>query len=270
MYHHVSPSPGLVTVSPEMFARQMEYIHRAGYETLSTDRFLAFLKGRGNVPAKSVLITFDDGYLDNFVHAFPVLKQYGLQAVIFLVTGWIGDGPTRSCASNFDGSTLPPTPDHRECKAAIRSGRADEVMLRWSEVKVMAASGAVEFHSHTHRHIRWDHEYPDAAKRLGVLEADLRESREVLHQRLGKPSVHLCWPWGCFDSSYQQLARNAGFEVQYTVAKGINVRGGNPEHVARVVVKDRSGFWFASRLWMYRHSLIGAAYARLLRERDAG
>ncbi len=265
MYHHVSPCPGLVTVSPGTFVRQMEYVRRAGYTALNTDRFLAFLKGRETVPAKSVLITFDDGYLDNYVHAFPVLEKLGLHAVIFVVTGWVGDGPVRPSAAEGDNRSLPPTPNHRDCKAAIRFGRADEVMLRWSEIETMEASGAVEIHSHTHRHVRWDQEHLEVEKRLAVVKKDLSESRDILQKRLGKRSEHLCWPWGYFEPAYQEVAREVGFAVQYTIFKGVNMAGSDPARVPRVVVKDRPGFWFATRLWIYRHSFAGRLYARLLR-----
>lgn len=65
------------------------------------------------MPAKSVLITFDDGNLDNDVYAFPTQKKLGLHDVIFLVTGWISSGPARTCVgSTTAGAVLPPTPNH--------------------------------------------------------------------------------------------------------------------------------------------------------------
>ena len=91
MYHHISPKPGLVTCSPENFRAQMEWLAKNGWKTLSTATFATALAS-GQLPKKSVLITFDDGYLDNWIYAHPVLQEFGLQATIFLITGWIGDG----------------------------------------------------------------------------------------------------------------------------------------------------------------------------------
>lgn len=85
MYHHVSPTPGLITVSPAHFAAQMRWLKRQGYTTLKLDALAGFLAGEP-VPAKSVVVSFDDGYLDNWVYAHPVLEQYGLHAVLFLIT----------------------------------------------------------------------------------------------------------------------------------------------------------------------------------------
>src|ERR1700739_1037964 len=75
MYHHVSPNPGLVTVSPETVAAQMAWLQKAGYHALPAAEFLDFLQGRTKVSRRSVLIPFDDGYLDNFVYAFPSMQQ---------------------------------------------------------------------------------------------------------------------------------------------------------------------------------------------------
>ena len=170
MYHHVSPAPGLVTVSPATFRAQMSWLARHGYRSVGADDLAAFLEGQA-LPAKSVMITFDDGYLDNWVHAHPVLAELGLSATLFVVTGWLGDGPVRPYAGQRE--TPPACPDHRTCMERIRADAADEVMLRWSEVEAMRAAGTFEFHSHTHTHTRWDKQVADPAERDRRLGADL-------------------------------------------------------------------------------------------------
>jgi peptidoglycan/xylan/chitin deacetylase (PgdA/CDA1 family) len=268
MYHHVSPSPGLVTVSPEIFSEHMEYLARAGYTTLRADEFVDFLQGRRSVPAKSVLITFDDGYLDNYVHAYPVLQRLGLHAVIFTVTGWIGDGPPRPHAGQ-PGAELPHCPSHRDCKLAIQEGRADSVMVRWSEIEAMERSGAIEVHSHTHSHVRWDKTYA-AAERLAQLEQDLIASRDVLRSRLGRASPHLCWPWGHREAGYRETAEKVGYMVQYTVDNGINTPGTDPREIRRLAVKERGARWLASRLFIYRHPTLARLYLGVRKTGNAG
>lgn len=100
------------------------------------------------LPRKSFMITFDDGYLDNWFRAWPVLKEYNLHTHIFLITGLIGDGKVRYRQKREYS--------HRDCEQLIADNRSDEVMLRWSEVREMRDSGLVEFHLHTHSHKRWD------------------------------------------------------------------------------------------------------------------
>jgi peptidoglycan/xylan/chitin deacetylase (PgdA/CDA1 family) len=263
MYHHVSPEPGLVTVSPENFERQMEQVRDAGYTALSADQFLQFLAGTADVPSKALLITFDDGYLDNFVYGFPILQRHGLRAIIFAVTGWISNGEIRPHAGTANSAELLPTPNHKVCKAAIREGRADDVMLRWSEIRHMEKAGVVEVHSHTHTHQRWDQEFSEPRARLAALEQDLYCSRDALRSCLNRASEHLCWPWGYTEPGYSEIASKAGFHAQYTVRKGINVRGSDPQAVSRIVVKDRSDRWILNRLWLFRHSFTGRIYTRL-------
>lgn len=258
MYHHVSPSPGLITVRPSTFEMQMAHLAYNGYTTLTAEQLFDFLQGEKQVPRKSLVITFDDGYLDNYVYAFPILKRFGLHGIIFATTGWIGDGPARNHAGE-DGE-LPPCPDHRSCKAAIASGKADSVMLRWSEIALMEESGAVEIHSHTHSHIRWDQQIPAKDQCLAALASDLAESRETLHTFLGKDSRHLCWPWGFFDSAYQAVAEKAGFVAQYSTSPHINSPTTDPRNIGRFVVKDRADGWLARRLWLYSHPWIGNLY----------
>jgi hypothetical protein len=101
---------------------------------------------------------------------------------------------------------------------AIAVGKADEVMLRWSEIERMQADGCIETHSHTHSHVHWDQLHADQGERLAALEQDLLRSREALHRRLGGSNAHLCWPWGYFEPEYQAIASKLGFINQYTVA----------------------------------------------------
>lgn len=260
MYHHVTPAPGLVTVSPDTFRAQMAWLARHGYRSVGVTDLAAFFAGQP-LPAKSVMITFDDGYLDNWVYAHPVLAEFGLSATLFVVTGWLGEGAPRPHAGQREAPAA--CPGHRDCMARIQSGAADEVMLRWSEVDAMRAAGTFEFHSHTHTHTRWDKQIADPLERSAHLAADLLLSRQTLTQRLGDASAHLCWPQGYHDADYRRVAADAGFTHLYTVEKRANLPGDDPQHIGRVVVKDKAGPWFASRLWLYRQGLLGRAYVAL-------
>lgn len=254
MYHHVSPSPGLVTVSPSCFREHMAKIAREGWQTIGVAELERFFAGEP-LPRRSVMITFDDGYLDNFIHAHPVLQEFGLKAVLFLVTGWPGSGPVRQ------GTQV--CPDHGECKRMIATGEADRVIVRWSEVEVMQAAGSFEFHSHTHSHRRWDRELPQGAERCAALAADLVRSRETLSARLGHGSRHLCWPQGYFEPDYLAVAASAGFDHLYTTEPTVNRLGGDAQHIGRVVTKEKSGAWLGRRLGIYASPLLGDLYSRL-------
>lgn len=262
MYHHVGPRPGLVTVSPASFRAHMAWIAANGWRTVGCDDLAGFIAG-SSLPAKSVLLTFDDGYLDNYVHAWPVLREFGLHAAIFLVTGWLGDGPVRCPAG---AGETPDCPDHRGCKVAIAAGDADRVMLRWSEVAAMGRDGTCEFHSHTDSHRRWDRELTDRAARRAALAEDLGVSRrrlgERLGERLGSASPHLCWPQGYYDDDYLATARAAGFTHCYTTETGV-VRGHSDAlRIPRIVAKEAPAAWLGRRLRLFTAPLLGDLYAR--------
>ncbi len=81
--------PGMVSASPEEFEWQLDYVRRR-FSVISIDDLAAFVTGRGSLPPRPALITFDDGYRDNYTNALPALRERGLPAVIFLLTGAMG------------------------------------------------------------------------------------------------------------------------------------------------------------------------------------
>lgn len=263
MYHHISPNPGSITTSPANFARQMRWLARQGWHTLSAEEFAAYLHD-GKAPRKSIVLTFDDGYLDNWVYAHPVLAEYGLKAWMFLVTDWVGDGVVRPHAGlGALGTPLPETPDHSQCKAILAAGQTDAVIVRWSEVEAMKKAGTFEFHSHTHTHTRWDLACVSASEKRERLAQDLQTSRATLKQQLGEVSPHLCWPQGYFDSDYLEVGSEAGFRYFYTTdARGQNLPGQNPSHIYRIAIKNRGALQFGNRVWLARSPTAGPIYNR--------
>jgi peptidoglycan/xylan/chitin deacetylase (PgdA/CDA1 family) len=258
MYHHVTPAGGMIATTPSVFAEQIARLAQAGYTSLTAAQFAAYLAG-AKVPVKSVLITFDDGYLNNWVHAHPILQRHGMHAVLFVVTSWVGEGLVRPYAGQ-PGAQLA-CPDHVESKRLIAQGHSDLVMLRWSELQAMEKAGTFEIHSHTHTHTRWDQECAQdpQAKRMRIMQ-ELHHSREAL-ARHGMASEHLCWPQGYFDNDYVEAARAAGFSYFYTTdAYGQNRPGGNPQHIYRFAVSNCAGSWLNRRIWLARSPLCGPSY----------
>lgn len=287
MYHHVTPAGGMICTTPDLFDDQMAGLARAGYTSLTAQAFADFLAG-GDAPEKSVLITFDDGYLNNWVYAHPILKRHGMNAVLFAVTGWIGEGPCRPflgadatistgvtvssgatastdvIASTHEASTqLPFCPDHAQCKRTIAAGDADSVMARWSELAAMQTAGTFEVFSHTHTHTRWDLTCAKAREKRTRIDDELVRSRKLLKERLGVEGPHLCWPQGYFDADYLAAASAAGFTHLYTTDPwGQNRPFNDPGHIYRFAVRNKGADWLLKRLWLTAHPVLGPIYHR--------
>ena len=91
-YHNVnySDKPRMNSVSPENFAKQMAYLHQHGYQVIPFSELVNSIREKKPCPKKSVVITLDDGYEDNYTNAFAVLKEYHFPAIIFIVTDVVG------------------------------------------------------------------------------------------------------------------------------------------------------------------------------------
>lgn len=257
MYHHVTPSGGSLSCSVKNFESQMRFLAKHGYTTLTGEQFAGFLKGEA-VPNKSVLLTFDDGYLNNYEYAHPILQKYNMHALMFLITQYIHAGPIRPTMLN--GADLVNSPGHYECKELIAQGRANEVMLRWDEVRAMQQANTFEFHSHTHTHIRWDKEIDNSNKNNKIRE-DILQSQVEFKEHLGGISDHLCWPQGYFDDDYVSIAKELGFNHLYTTdAYGMNKAHGPADYIYRIAVRNRPGLWLGQRLWLATHARLGPLY----------
>lgn len=124
-----------------LFEDRLELLGRKGFKTVFWDDVFAHMAGSRQLSGRSVMLTFDDGYLDNWVFVFPLLKRYGMRATIFVTTDFIEpDGPPRPTLENVWNGSL----------------RADQLhaagFLRPSEIRSMVQSGLVDIQSHASTH----------------------------------------------------------------------------------------------------------------------
>lgn len=251
MYHHVSSHKGaLVTISPENFESHIKYLAQNGYKTLSLDEFLAFKKGELELPKKSVLITFDDGWIDNYLVAYPILKKYGVKATIFVITDWV-----ERAFEDKRVSDEMYIPNHREGKKLAYEEPSSAVM-NWDDLVVMQELISVGSHSNAH-----DNE------ELGMDEwrDDLAISKLLLKTRLGLDTKHLCWPRGNYTDELIDVAHGLGFEALYTTKRGVNTADGDASEIKRISVKDKDAKWLAGQLKIFSSPLLGGLYARFKR-----
>lgn len=253
MYHHVSAHKGsLVTMTPQNFESQMRYLAKSGYKTLTLKEFFEFKKGALELPKKSVLLTFDDGWIDNFLVAYPILKKYSLKATIFVVTDWIERSSEDKRASNDIY-----IPNHNEGKRLAYDEPASAVM-NWDDLSEMRDSSLVDIASHSNAH---DNES------LGLDEwrDDLALSKTLLAHNLGECAPHLCWPRGKYTKELIEVAASLGFETLYTTKRGVNTADGDTSEIKRIAVKDKGAGWLSRILWLYSSPRLEGFYARFKR-----
>ncbi|EFQ8898169.1 polysaccharide deacetylase family protein, partial [Salmonella enterica] len=172
-----------------------------------------------------------------------------------LVTSLISDGPVRIPAGE-------PVYSHDECQMLVKQGRADEVMLRWSEVWEMHLSGLVEFHSHTHTHRRWDQK-PVSRNPSDLLRVDILLSRKRMREMLGYCSQHLCWPEGWYCSDYIHVAEELGFTYLYTTERRMNNPVIGSQRIGRINAKERKNVgWLKRRLFYHTTPGFSSLLAR--------
>ena len=202
MYHRVNDAlePSDLVVGTETFRQQMEYLHKNGFKVINIDEMADKLKDPAYKPdGKDVMITFDDGYRDNFLNAYPVLKEYGFPAVIFLTAGMVGTDKKRPRYAGM------PSPD----------------MLSWEEVREMAKNG-ITFGAHTVDHPHLDRVDSEEAKK------EIFGSKEIITHYL-QPATYnrmsFCYPYGDYNIKVKDIVKETIFDCAFSINPGTNAPG---------------------------------------------
>ena len=248
-YHHINEHRGdTVTVSPDYFEGQLKYLADHGYESIFLDNLLAYLNEKRPLSGRTVVLTFDDGYFDNWLYAFPLLKRYRMKATIFVIT---------SLAKDKHSGLIPDIPPHSETRPAAVLGKGpSDYYLSWAEMREMEASGLVDIQSHTHNHRRLDSPDVDYQKELSL-------SKKLIDENLKKDCLFISWPWGIGGDEVIALARRLGYRGAVTTKKGPNTPGSAPMRIKRFDTEKGNLTWFSRRLLIYSHPAIARVYSAL-------
>ena len=207
MYHSVASGTGTpgwrYAVSMQRFRAQLDLLQGEGWHTHRLDELAA-----KPLPARSVVITFDDGYQDNFV-AFNELARRGMKASWFVVSRDIG----RNAGWQGPGSQQLP-------------------LLEAAQLCEMHAAG-MEIGSHSHTHCRLTECGEDA------LAMEMAHSKAVLEALLNTPVTSLAYPYGVYDERVVETARAAGYLAACTTRSGWAMRDQDPLRIRRLSVFDQ-------------------------------
>jgi peptidoglycan/xylan/chitin deacetylase (PgdA/CDA1 family) len=185
MYHHVAPrdavpqsqAPGEgwnFNHSPEGFERQILELRRRGYRFVSLANLVRHIQKHGSEPPKTAVVTFDDGWVDNFVYAFPILKRLSIPATFFCTT------------------------------SHVQKGVDDSTKMTVAQLKELLAAGmTVGGHSRTHATLT---QLPPAQAR-----EEIAGSKDDLEHALGSSVEFFAYPGGAFNQIVVHLTQEAGY-----------------------------------------------------------
>ncbi|MBI5669275.1 MAG: polysaccharide deacetylase family protein [Chloroflexi bacterium] len=209
MYHYVSDLPPdadqyrrELTITPDLFLAHLAYLKEQGYETISLYQLDEALLNGAPLPAKPVILTFDDGYIDHYVNVFPALQTYGFTATFFIIT------------------------------ALADANRSD--YLNWGQIREMAIAGmSMESHTKDHVDLR--------GRDYNFLVYQLLGSLESLNAYTGQMPHMLSYPIGHYDTMTLTVARQLPIWRAVTTARGVWHTTDNRLEVPRLRVHGGTG-----------------------------
>ena len=178
-------------VRPEQFRSQLKMLRGSGHTSITVSDYLAYRRGERELPDRPVMLTFDDGYSSNFEIAFPIARDHGFTATVFVVSQMIGG---TNC---WDDDEI------------------QERLLDADEIRHLQTQG-FEFQSHTRTH----------ASLVAIDDAtalrELHGSRCDLEDLLGKEVEAIAYPWSRYDARVERLAEQAGYRGGVILRRRLN------------------------------------------------
>lgn len=216
-------------VSERSFCAQLDFLQDEGYQTLT-------LKELASLPSKpdkrTVVLTFDDGYVDNLAACDELLRR-GMRASWFIVSGSVGQHPRWPV-----------------------DGRPSGRLLNSAELRQMHQAG-MEIGSHTVSHARMP-ELDDTS-----LDRELTESKAALEYTIGAPVSSFAYPYGAWDGRCAAAVRRAGYATACTTRTGWALRDGDPYQLRRLTVFNHDSLSsFARKLYFGSHDVAWSDVAR--------
>lgn len=197
-YHQVNDKDdNALTVKVKDFEEQMRYLAENNYNVITPSEMTEAFKNNEKLPEKTVIITFDDGYKDNYENAYPILKKYNLKGTIFVITDYVSLYP------NY---------------------------ITWDEAKEMQASGVINLESHTMDHLNLLKIGKNEAR------FQLSNSKYWLEAHLKKPVSFVAYPEGDYNEDIKNILKELKYEGAFTVNYGLVSKDSNAYEMPRVAI----------------------------------
>lgn len=154
LYHYLNRTQGSIAVAPETFDAHCKAMSKAGYRGIGLEEAAGYLLHGERLPSKSVLITFDDGYLDNYVYGLPALNKYGHKATVFVVAERIEEQGLRPtlCEEQKGHGHVPEGVNAPYEVDALGHEQRKDMFMSWDEARVAEAANILDIASHSLSH----------------------------------------------------------------------------------------------------------------------
>lgn len=229
MYHSFDEDPILpgINTTPELFREHLTLLKNNGWTTITNQQLVMFQQGLIDLPKKSFMITIDDGFESVYDTAFPILKELGMNAALFVITSHIESGE-----------------------------RFNVRMSSWEQIKEMSDSGFIEIGNHTHD-LHWRANgnskgyeamvtnMTKQGKKISnktreeIIVKDLTLAHELIKNNIGKEPKIFAYPYGLFDEIAERAVKKAGYNISYTIIEEMNYPGENSERIKRYGINSK-------------------------------
>lgn len=218
MYHHIlntSNMPSSLYITPVELECDFKYIQEHGYKAINMEDLIEYVYKNKALPPKPILLSFDDGYLNNYVYAFPLLKKYNLKIVLSLI-GKSTDDFTNKSDINLDYS-----------------------YATWGQINQMLQSGNVEIQNHSYNLHSLKNGRRGCSKNPGeefadyatILNNDIGYFQNYLMEKIHIKPTTFCYPFGYISKESVIILKNMGFKGSLSSYGGINYINHDPNNL---------------------------------------
>ena len=221
MYHGIlkdTKLQGDYVISPSQFEQDLKMLKEKGFHTVTVSSLIDYVYSGKPIPEKPVMLTFDDGYYNNYLYAYPLLKKYKCSAVI---------SPIAYYSEYYSNSGEKPSASYFHCT--------------WQQLKEMQESGFAEIQNHSYNmHSQNGRQGIPRKKSEGVYEYrltvkdDILKSQKMLYEKLGTYPQAFVYPFGEYNSISEELLKELSFKCTMICEERINVITKNPDSLYKL------------------------------------
>lgn len=214
---------GHSSISGRVFSAQMKYLKEKNYNVIDLDDFIQWKENGRPIPPKTVILTFDDGFADNYVNAFPIISRYSFRAVLSVITEYV------------DGAT--PFPWLIQDPLKNRDRRQTGLPLSRTQIKAMRQFGmTIASHARSHRNL--------SGLDKNEVKEEIFGSKKDLENMLGETVKYFTYPygsWGDFDNEDKKIVESAGYRAALSTKVGRNDMKSDLYELFRIPIYNRDG-----------------------------